>query len=585
VRLGETPEKVDPIIFSIIQNSLKSIVDEMNNTLFRSASSAVITEGRDIGGAIFDRDGHLVSQGTWDLAVFVGMLEFSCAAIIKSYENSINPGDVFIMNDPYVGGTHFNDVGVIRPTFFNEGLFGFVAIVGHWPDVGGAEPGSFAPDAEEYYKEGLRIPPIKIMESGRYVDGVIQLILSNVRNPEERRGDIEAQIAAVTVGESRLKELIKKYGLETLDCCLEEVISYSERLLRAEFGKMRDGDYEFEDFLDMESRRNPRPVRIHLKLTINEDEAIFDFSNSDPPCRSATNSTFSATASALFVATKSLFPEIPMNHGCFVPIKLIIPQNTVVNVQAPTAMSAMASSVYEKVVGVTLGAFAQVVPDKVMACPYNLINLTIGGTDPLTGLYYVAYLYSEGGFGGRATKDGNAGLVSLYGGGAKITPVEVFERKYPIMFKEWTLEANSGGPGTWRGGVGSKKSFILTRGVAKLTALGDREKYPPWGLFGGRKGGQQLLILNEGNDKEENLTLRAFGFELQEGNSVTIHSGGGGGYGNPFERDPELVARDVRMGYVTVDGALKDYGVVVDDKTFAVDVRNTQKIRSARKIN
>ncbi len=573
---------LDPITFSIVQSSLQNIVDEMNTSLFRSALSAVITEGRDIGGAIFDKNGFLINQGTWDLAVFVGMLEFSCKAVVEKFKNDIHDGDIFIMNDPFIGGTHFNDVGVIKPIFYNGEVEAFTAIVGHWPDIGGAVPGSFAPFAEEYYMEGLRIPIIKIVEKGKLVNSILDMILANVRNSIERKGDIEAQIAAVIVGEGRLIKLIDKYGIKTIRTFMSEIIKKSESMFREEFFKINDGEYEFEDFLDMENKNNPNPVRIHLTLKIKEDRAVFDFSKSDQQCESATNGTRSSTSSAIFVTTKSLFPQIPMNHGCFAPIDIILPPNSVVNASPPRAVSAMATSVYEKVVGVTLGAFSKVIPEKVMACPYNLINLTIGGLDPYIKNYYVAYLYSEGGFGGRSKKDGNAGLVSLYGGGAKITPVEVFERKYPIMFEEWTFETDSGGPGFWRGGYGSKKSFFLTRGKAKLTVLGDREKFPAWGLFGGGKGSPQRLILCEGTKKVKNLTLRAFGYEIREGDKITIYSGGGGGYGSPLKRNPENVLKDVVNGYVSISKAKNHYSVVIDEKAMKVNIEETKRLRNAK---
>jgi len=569
--------KLNPITVSVVLNAFRNIVNEMNSTLFRSAASPVITEGRDIGGAVFDAEGRLVSQGDWDLAVFVGMLEYSCKAILES--ETLRPGDVFITNDPFTGGTHFNDVEIIKPVFVDDDLLGFLAIVGHWPDIGGAVPGSLAPDAEEYFAEGVRIPPIKLYDQGHLNPGVLKLLLSNVRNSKDREGDLVAQVAAVNKGEERIKALIDRYGVATLRECQREGILYSEKLLRARFKEMRNGAYTWTDWLDVRAKQEPEPAKIQLTLTIDGDEAIFDFTGSDPQCPSGTNATYSSTASAVFVITKSLFPEIPMNHGCLAPIKLIIPEGTVVNASPPAAVSAMACSVYEKVVGVVLGAFAQVVPERVMACPYNLINLTLGGINPRTHEYYVAYLFSEGGFGGRAGLDGDAGLVSLYGGGARITPVEVFEKKYPLMFMEWGLEPDSGGPGKWRGGVGSRKTFRLTAGEAKLTVLGDRGKYPAWGLFGGKPGAPQRLILNIGTPGERGLSLRTSGYELKEGETVTILSGGGGGYGPPWERDPTKVLEDVREGYVSIRQAKEAYGVVIKPDSLTIDEEATLKLR------
>jgi len=533
----------------------------MNLALFRSAYSPVIAEGRDIAGAVMDRHGRLVAQGEWDLAVFVGMLEFSHRVILEEYGDELEPGDIFIMNDPFVGGTHFNDVSVVRPIFSDRGLEAFVAVCGHWPDVGGQEPGSFVANAREHFQEGLRMPPIKLYQAGRPNEAVFKIIASNMRIPDERLGDLRAQVGATGVGETRLRELTDKYGWDVITGTMDEVIAHSERLLRQEISRIPPGVYEGEDHVDMESLDRPYAKRIALRLTVATDHLIFDFSGSDPESLSASNSTYSATASAVFVAIKSLYPDIPMNHGCFAPIELIAPLGSVVNAKPPRAVSSMAATVYEKVIGATLKPLETALPEKIVGTPYNLINLTIGGEQG--DKPFVAYLFSEGGFGGRATKDGPSGLVSLYGGGARITPAEVMERRYPMLFEEWALWPDSGGPGRFRGGVGSRKTFRLLEGEARLSCLGDRELFPPAGVLGGMSGARHGLILNEGQEGEENLTLKAVGRLLKAGDRVTIRAGGGGGYGDPLERDPELVSDDVRKGLVTVAHAREAYGVVV----------------------
>jgi N-methylhydantoinase B len=552
---------VHPVTTAVVRNAFGSIVNEMNLALFRSAFSPVITEGRDIGGAIMDRRGRLVAQGDWDLAVFVGMLEFSHQAILRDYADDLEPGDVFIMNDPFVGGTHFNDVGVVRPVFGPDGLEAFVAVCGHWPDVGGQEPGSFVADAREHFQEGLRMSPMKIVQAGRPNKAVFRIIEGNMRIPHERVADAYAQIGATSVGETRLQELAARYGWDDVHAVMDEVIDKSELLLREEIGGIPDGVYHGEDFVDMESLARPYPKRVALKLTVAGDHMTFDFSDSDTESLSASNSTYSATASAVFVTVKSLFPDIPMNHGCFAPIDVVAPLGTVVNARPPRAISSMAATVYEKVIGASLNALETALPKQVVGTPYNLINLTIGGsTDDRP---FVAYLFSEGGFGARATKDGPPGLVSLYGGGARITPAEVMERRYPILFEEWALWPDSGGPGRFRGGVGSRKTFRLLEGEARLSCLGDREFYPPAGVLGGGKGAAHGLLLNEGQPDQKNLSLKAVGYELRAGDRVTILAGGGGGYGDPLERSTTLVMQDVAMDMVTARHASDAYGVVI----------------------
>ena len=571
---------MDPITLPVITNGFKSIVNEMNLALFRSAYSPVITEGRDIGGAVIDRHGRLVAQGDWDLAVFVALLEFSLQGILERFSENINPGDVFIMNDPFVGGTHFNDVGVVRPVFSGGELMAFVAVCGHWADVGGQEPGSFVANAREHFQEGLRLPPMKLYIGGEPNQAVFDVIEANMRIPSERLGDVRAQVGSTRIGERRLQELATKYRWEQVTGAMDEAIAHSERMLRSEISRIPDGRYQGEDFVDMESLDRPIPKKIALELTVDGDSMHFDFTESDPESLSASNSTYSSTASAVYVTVKSLFPDIAMNHGVFKPIQITAPEGTIVNAQPPRAISSMAATVYEKVIGAALIALSAALPEQAVGTPYNLINLTIGGQYQDSD--FVAYLYSEGGFGARATKDGVPGLVSLYGGGAKITPVEVFERRYPIVFEEWALWPDSGGPGRYRGGVGSRKTFRIVDAEVRLSCLGDREHYPPPGVLGGGAGAKHGLIRNIATPEEENLTLKAVGFPLQAGDTVTILAGGGGGYGDPLNRDPALVANDVRQGYVTVEHAAREYGVVVSE-TGDVAIQQTEHLRTSMK--
>lgn len=571
---------LDPITFAVLGGTFRSLVNEMNVTLFKSALSPVITEGRDIGGAVFDADGKLVAQGDWDLAVFVGMLEFSVAHIIATYGETLRPGDVFIMNDPFIGGTHFNDVGIVRPVFTNESdLIGFVGIVGHWPDVGGQEPGSFVANAREHFQEGLRIPPIPLIVAGADVPGVYELIRANMRLAEDRMGDLRAQVGATGVGMARLKALVDRYGQAVVAEAMRASIAHSENLIRAQIAAIPDGVYTGEDSIDMQSLDYPEPRAIRVSMTKSGSTLSFNFGASDEQAKSACNSTLSATSSAVFVTVKSMFPDVPMSHGCFAPIQIDAPLGSIVNARPPAAISSMAATVYDKVIGACLQALSQAMPDRAVGSPYNLINLTLGGH--LDGEDYVGYLYSEGGFGGRMTKDGPAGLVSLFGGGAKITPVEVMERRYPMQFDEWALWPDSAGPGLYRGGVGSRKTFRLTAGTARMTCLGDREFFPPFGVAGGGAGAAHGLLMNEGTDDERNLTLKAVGVELTPGDAITIKAGGGGGYGDPLLRDPAAVLDDIREGYVTLDHAADAYGVIIAGNV--VDEEATAALRVSRR--
>lgn len=570
---------MEAITFSVLQSAFKSIADEMNINTFRSAYSSVMTEGRDIGGAVFDGNGDLLVQGESDLAVFVTMMEYSVRKVIEKYKDDIHEDDVFINNDPFIGGTHFNDVEVIKPVFCQGQRIAFVAIAGHWADVGGSTPGSLCSVAEEHFEEGIRIPLVKIVNQGKLNTSVRDVILANVRIPQEREGDLTSQISSVDIGVRRVLELVDKYGLDDLLEFMSRSIEYAKVMMEKEIEALPDGEYYFEEYMDEESKYCHDPVKIALRMTVAGNRMKFDFSESDPQTRSASNSTYSSTVSAVIVTMKSVFPDIPMSYGCFIPMEFIIPEGTVVNARPPAAISAMASTVYEKVIGVTLGAMSKACPELSTGCPHSLINLTVGGTDTETNNYYVMYLFSEGGFGGRATKDGSAGLVSLFGGGARITPVEVYERKYPLLFEQWSLRPDSGGPGKFRGGCGSIKQFRITRGDARLSAIGDREKFPPWGLCGGKQAVSQGMRLNVGTDHEVDLTLKCNNYNIQAGDVVTVSVSGGGGYGDPLEREYWRCEDDYLQGYES-RGHLKEFYGVILDNAGKVDVAASDKLRA-----
>jgi len=568
---------IDPITFEVLRNAFKSVVNEMNLVLSRSAYSAIITEGEDHCGAIFDAWGNLIMQGDTSLPIFIGIIEFPCKTIIKKYgEKGINPGDVIMTNSGFAGGSHINDVIFIKPVFYEEQLLGFTSVIGHWTDVGGSEPGSIVPNATEYYEEGILYPPIKILDRGKLNREVLDIILANTRISEDTRGDFEAQIASLGTGNKRMQKLVQKYGLNCIKLFMEKIIIYSESMIKARIEKTPDGTYIFEDYSDFESLDNPQPLVVRLALTIKGEKLIFDFNGSAPQANSSFNNTYSITASGVFVVLHSLFPDIPINHGCFKAIKIIAPENTVVNAQPPAAISGAFATILEKVVGVVLGAFSQVFPKRVIACPYNMVNISLGGYDKRYNKSYVMYIYSEGGLGARATKDGVSGVVSLFGGSTKFPPVEVLEKRFPIRFTQWSFEIDSGGPGKYRGGLGSIKKFIITAEKSQLMVLGDREKYPPFGLFGGKEGAAQRLEMKLADGRHKKLSLKTSRLPLHCNDEVIFYSSGGGGYGQPLDRLPENVLDDVIKGYVSVKAALQNYGVVIEGPPYRINKDSTR---------
>jgi len=579
----QTCQNIDPITFEVIRNAFKSVVNEMNLALSRSAYSPNITEGEDHCAAVFDAKGNLVMQGDTDLPIFIGIIEFPCKTIIEKFgDDGFLTGDVIMTNSAFAGGSHINDVIFTRPIFYENELIGFTSAIGHWTDVGGSEPGSIVPNALEYFEEGVLYPPLKIFEAGKVNTAVLDIILANCRTPEETRGDLEAQIASLRTGENRILSLVQKYGLGCIKSFMQKVIDYSEDMLKTRIMGLPDGIYKFTDYSDIVSFDNKDPLVVTLAMTIKEDKISFDFSGSSPQTRSSSNATLGITASGVFVVTRCMFPDIPMNHGCFKAIKLIAPSGTVVNAQPPAAISGAFSTVLEKVVGTVLGAFSQVLPDRVIACPYNMVNISLGGQDPRYPDPYVMYIYSEGGLGARATKDGVSGVVSLFGGSTKFPPVEVLEKRFPLRFTEWGFETDSGGAGKFRGGVGSIKKFIITSEKAQLMVLGDRGKFPPFGLYGGSDGATQRLEVVRNGGEVQQLDVKTSKLSLNYQDEVRFYSSGGGGYGSSFERDPKDVLEDILQGYVSVKGARRDYGVVIEGPPYKINEQATQEERKIR---
>ena len=577
-------QNIDPVTYEVVRNALKSVVNEMNLSLSRSAHSAIITEGNDHCGAIFDTDGNLVMQGDTDLPIFVGIIEFPCRTIVQQFSTEgFSPGDVVMTNSAFAGGSHINDMILVRPVFYEEELVCFTLAIGHWTDVGGSEPGSIVPQALEYFAEGILYPPIKVVEAGVINRAVVDIILANTRIPEETRGDLEAQIASLEIGEQRILQLIQKYSIERIEFYMHQIIEDTESLMHTKIEELEDGVYTFTDYSDVVSNTNPDPITVKLALKVAGSKLVFDFSGSSPQSPSSSNCTLGITASGVFVVTRGMFPDVPMNHGCFKAIEIIAPPGTVVNAQPPAAISGAFSTILEKVIGAALGAFSQVLPERVIACPYNMVNISLGGVDPRYGRSYVMYIYSEGGLGARFSKDGVSGVVSLFGGSTRFPPVEVLEKRFPILFTEWVFETDSGGPGKYRGGVGSIKRFKIVADRAQLMVLGDREKFPPFGLFGGKSGKNQRLELRKTKGERVGLSVKTSKLTVERGDEVVFYSSGGGGLGDPLERLPEAVLDDVRQGYVSKEAANTEYGVVIEGPPWRVDSSATKRVRKSRR--
>ena len=557
---------LDPVTLEVLKNAFITIVDEMAEQILRTCHSFVIY-ARDFSSALCDRDGNTVMQGSQDIAVHVGTLHFTAKAVIEAFKDDMHPGDVFIVNDPYLGGTHFNDVRVVRPIFYEGELLAFAQCNGHWADVGGTVPGSFDVNARQHFGEGVRIPPVRVYESGRYRQDVVRLIVANTRAPSDNEGDLQAQIEATGVAERELLRLVEKYGKETVLTAFEEVQDYVERLARRRISQLPNGTWETEDYIDYDPSIGEGMIPIRIRLTIAGDTVHYDLSQSHPAVGTFLNSGFGATFSAVIAGTKTFFPDIPLNSGFYrvVDANLGDP-GTVVNAPWPIAVTGFCSGPYEKIMNGIFELWSQVLPERAMACSFNLEYLLVGGRDQRVGerSFFMWYDWMVGGWGGRNGKDGSNGTAPVFGVGLAVQPLEGQERLSPVLTTEHQFVPDSGGPGRYRGGVGVQKGGVIT--AAEGTVMSyccDRARSITWGINGGLPSMPQGVWLNPGREGARFLGAVFSGVPIKSGDTFTRPSAGGGGFGDPLERAPEAVREDVMNGYVTIGRARTDYGVVL----------------------
>jgi N-methylhydantoinase B len=580
---------LDSVTFEVVRSTLINLVSEMGIRLARVAFSPVITEGRDFSLAIVSPQGELIGCGPQDLPAHVGTLDLTVKTVLARYPaDAMQPGDVFLVNDPHNGGTHNNDLRVVLPAFVDGELLTFLVACGHWADVGGPMPGSFNAMATSCFAEGVRIPPVKIYDRGVRNQPAIDLLMANLRLPSQATGDLQAQLQAVWDGEKRLQETVAKYGRETVEATMREMLDYSERLLRAELEDLQEGVYEFEDFCDVD-KPDPeqRPIRVHLRLEIRDGRMVFDFRGSDPQPLGPSGSPLPMTWSATVAATLNLFPNVPYNHGMRRNMEVLTEPGSCVHVLFPTPCSGTAAGVYEKVVACVLDTIGQADPERRrVGQSYNLMNLTIGGADD-EGRAWVMYLWLPGGHGATTRGDTTIPSMILFGAGTRGQPVEVLERFNPVLFDRFALKQDSMGPGRHRGGIGVDAAFHVTGGRATLGSIGDRFRYPPKGVDGGGDGVHQDIRIGLGTPEERSVTMNAYDESVRPGQVVLAWSGGGGGLGPPRERAPQAVLLDVQEGYLSVEAAERDYGVavrVVDERlrAYEVDADATRRLRERR---
>ena len=557
---------LDPITLAVIQNGLQQVCNEMDLAFCRAAFSPVISEGMDRSDGIYSReDGSLIAQGELGLPVFVGTMQFSTRNVIEQVRAkgwTLEPGDVFIVNDPYLGGTHLMDVRFVKPFFYRGSLWCWLANTGHWPDLGGMVPGGFSANATEVEQEGLRLPPVKLYKKGVMDEEILAIILSNIRIADQRIGDIKAQGAALAIGEKRLTALLDRYGAGTVEAAIAELRKRAAQQMRAKIAKIPAGTYEGHSIVDSDGVVD-EPLHIRLRITKTKDDDLeFDFAGSSPPCRGPMNSVIATTRSSVYLAVKHVFPEVPINAGTFEPLKIADPEGTFLYAKYPRPVSGCAAEVSQRIAEAVFNALTQAIPGELFAAPAGTSgNLAIGGTDPKRGRSYVMYLFTGGGYGGSALSDGISNGCSTIGI-SKMPPVEVMEQYYPVLFEEFAIHEGSGGAGEARGGFGVNYAIRVQRGEARASMVMDHGRTGPLGALGGANGGvNKVLVQTHAGDYRPPHLSKDQDIHMRPGDVIRVSTPGGGGYGDPRKRDPADVARDVMRGYYTREQAEQRFGV------------------------
>ena len=539
----------------------------------------------------------MVTHGMPNCAPHLGTFESKIRALTQVWDPAeMKLGDVFLWNDPYTGGTHQNDMAYIRPVFIGIELFAWAINLGHMPDAGGPIPGSFNPRATTCYEEGLRVPGLKLYENDKPVKATFELLRQNVRGFAATLGDIYAQYQCGLLIEGRLRELAARYGKETIEAAFEKKHAATANAFKEKLGQLPEGVYEFSDYGDEDVMASQKePIKVNCVMTIKGGELTLDWTGSDPAPISSWGFPLPALLSASYCGTMFAFPELGrLDNGLIRSIKVISKPGTCVDVQEPTPQSGYCSGAYEKVLGATLGCWDKVfaaagMPEKIHAAFVNLENVCIGGTHPKTGHPYVAYMWLEGGGGASGAKDGISYRLGAYIGGSTNQPVEVHERWYPIIYERVESIQDSCGDGKFRGGFGIYRD-VRANGLITYTIHGDREKITPWGLAGGTNGGPNKFVLNPGTPGEMNLGMFSVGIKVKPGDYVLYGSNGGGGVGNPLDRDPKLVCDDVADELISFKKARDVYGVAVvkEGLEYKIDLKETENLRrllSQRPLN
>ena len=581
---------LDPITLTVIQAGLQQVCDEMDLSFSRAAFSPVIAEANDRSDGIYAAlDGSLIAQGAEGLPVFVGTMQYSTAELIRLIANgSTSPpelNDIYIVNDPYLGGTHLMDVRFVRPYYRKGKLWCWLSNTGHWPDTGGSVPGGFSASATAVEQEGLRLPPVKLFKKGELDQEIYSIICSNIRVADQRIGDVKAQAAALEVGSERLDLLLDRYGDDTVQAAITELRARASLQMRQLISRMPDGLWHSKAYVDSDGVVD-EPLLIKLQVKKNADKLIFDFAGSSPPCRGPMNSVLATTQSSVYLAMRHIFPEVPISAGAFEPLEIIRPAGTFLDAQYPRPVSGCAAEVSQRIAEAVFAALVSALPDRVTAAPAGTSgNFALGGHDPDRGRDFVMYQLSGGGYGGNIDSDGLSNGCSTIGI-SKAPPVEIMEQTFPVIYNHYALHEGSAGAGKMRGGFGLDYELELRNGEARASFVMDHGRFGPQGALGGNDGDVNKVIVLRGEtsyvpkhlSKEQDIALAP-------GDRVWVRTPGGGGYGDPLQRSIEAVLEDVRLERYSLAQARDLYGVVLfkRDGSLFVDEGATSKSRSKMK--
>ena len=568
------PARIDPVRLELVKNAIGSVVDEMVLTVVRIAYSSIMKDTMDMSSAFCDRKGRLIAQGL-SLPLHLGSIPDAMDAVLAEYGDTLVPGDIVVLNDPYQGGMHLPDIFMFQPIFVEDHLLGYGVLVAHHNDMGGRVPGSSAADSTEVFQEGLQIPILNLYDRGVPNTTLLKILARNVRVPDTVLGDLYAQEAACRIAERGMHELAVRYGVEEIERCFDALLDYSEREARRTIASIPDGVYTYTDYLDDDGIHPNEPVEVKVTLRIKGEELVADLTGTSPQVRGAINSTLSFAKSAIYFAIRAImFSDAPNNAGFMRPIRVEAPEGCLFNPVRPGAVAARGVSGF-RLIDATFGALAQAVPQRPRAAGEGgTTSYSIGGytADGRFVLFREALM---GAWGGGYRREGVDGVANP---AANISnaPIEVIENTAPIRIERYELVCDSGGAGTWRGGLSVSRQLRFLGERATFQLRSDRRQHPPFGLFGGSSGKPSNTELEEKNGWRQLPTK--FTQSLGKNQAFRHFTAGGGGYGDPLQRDPQALLHDVRNGKVSIEAAHRDYRTVIVRSPWRIDEEATRAL-------